>query len=218
MKTIQQKINEGREYRTIAPDLEFRDDDGSMSVEGYATIFNTPYVLYSDDDGYTVREVVDPKAFEGCDMSDVILQVEHSGIVYARNMNGTLAVNPDEVGLKTRAELSGTQPGRELYEQIRGRYYTKMSMGFTVAEDEWTTTENRDEGTVEVLRTIRKFKKLYDVSVVARPANGETDIQARSMSEGAVANVKEEIRARKEAEEIREKQKQKIRILLEVQK
>lgn len=193
-KTIQDKLNEGRQYRNFA---SFEQGE-EKTVEGYATTFNQPYVLWSED-RYTVREQVDPKAFETCDMSDVIMQYNHEGRVFARNSNGTLQLTPDEFGLHIRADLSGTEIGRQLYEEISGGYTTKMSFGFRVAKDEVTETEDAD-GKVDVMRTILAFEKLFDVSAVSLPANDATSISARSYGEGAIAEVKKEIQAREERE------------------
>lgn len=208
-KTIEEKLNEGRQYRAL---VEFRalEDDGK-TVEGYATTFNQPYELFSFD-GYTVREQISPTAFESTDMSDVIMQYDHEGRVFARTSNGTLSLSVDGTGLKIRADLSGTEIGRQLYEEIRGGYTTKMSFGFTVRKDERVETEDRENGKVDVLRTITDIKKLYDVSAVSLPANDATTISARTFCDGLIEEVKAEHLAR----EKRERQRKKLRILLEV--
>lgn len=213
MKTINQKLDEGRQYRNIdVSSFERRaEDDGEMRVSGYATVFNTPYVLWSYD-GYTVREQIAPEAFDDCDMDDVIMQYDHEGRVFARTSNDTLDVETDRKGLRIDARLDGTELGRQVYEEIDGGYTTKMSFGFKVKEDKREVTEDRENGTVDVLRTITKISKLYDVSAVSLPANDATSISARSYSEGVIEELKEEIR---KAEEIR-KQKQRIKILTEV--
>lgn len=213
MKTINQKLDEGRQYRNIdVSSFERRaEEDGEMRVSGYATVFNTPYVLWSYD-GYTVREQIAPEAFDDCDMTDVIMQYDHEGRVFARTSNDTLDVETDRKGLRIDARLDGTELGRQVYEEIDGGYTTKMSFGFKVKEDKREVTEDRENGTVDVLRTITKISKLYDVSAVSLPANDATSISARSYSEGVIEELKEEIR---KAEEIR-KQKQRIKILTEV--
>ena len=208
-KTITDKLNEGRQYRNVA-DFEIREETeiDSKIVEGYATTFNEPYELLSMD-GYTVLEQVDPDAFAECDMSDVIMQYNHEGRVFARTNNGTLKLQADDVGLRIRADLSGTQLGQQVYEEIKGGYTDKMSFGFRVKEDRQEVTEDRENNTVTVLRTITKFQKLYDVSAVSIPANDATSISARSYGEGVIAEVMGEIQKR-------EAQKQKIRILMEI--
>lgn len=213
-KTIQQKLNEGRSYRAVA-EIEARaaaeNGEERMIVEGYATTFDDPYTLWSMD-GYTVIEQVDRNAFDKTDMTDVIMQYDHEGRVFARISNGTLELTPDEHGLHIRADLSGTEIGRQLYEEIKGGYTDKMSFGFTVEEDTRTTTENHETGEVTILRTITAIRKLYDVSAVSLPANNATEISARAYSEGVIAEAAEERRAA----EARERQKRRIKILMEV--
>lgn len=187
-----------REYRAF----EVRANDDDMRVRGYATTFDEAYTLY-DDGEYEVREVIDPSAFDNCDMSDVIAQYNHEGRVLARLSNGTLELNVDKPnGLLINADLSGTELGRQIYEEIKGGYTNKMSMGFKVdrSADVWTR-ENIDGKTVET-RRINSIIKLYDVSAVSIPANPGTSIEARSI-DALVDGVIDELRAeRLEAEKV----------------
>lgn len=198
-KTIEQKLTEGRSYRS----MEFRALDEEFTVEGYATTFNQPYTLYSEP-GFVLREQVAPEAFDDADMDDVILQYDHVGRVYARKSNGTLQLSTDEHGLRVRANLGGTAAGRELYNEIAGGYTNKMSFGFTVDKDTRDTTEAED-GSVDILRTITAIRKLYDVSAVSLPANDATIISARADGEGVIAEAREEIARERELRERRAK-------------
>ena len=187
---------DSREYRDILMPMEIRKaEDGGMTVEGYATTFNQPYVLWQDRDA-VVREQVDPHAFDECDMSDVIMQYDHEGRVFARITNGTLQLACDEHGLKITADLGGTTLGRQLYEEIEGGYTNKMSFGFVVTGDRKDNTEK--DGKVEILRTITKIGKLYDVSAVSLPANSATEISARSIGDGLITEALEEVQAARE--------------------
>lgn len=221
IKNLMQKLDEGRQYRNIDVSTFERRAEGENEkiVSGYATTFNQPYELYrSSWDGYTyiVMEQVDPKAFDDCDMSDVIMQYNHEGRVFARTSNGTMELDPDEHGLHVRANLGGTEIGRQLYEEIEGGYTDKMSFGFRVGKDKREETEERDEDngttTVTILQTILTVSKLYDVSAVSIPANDGTSISSRNFAEGVIDEVRKEIAKREE----RERQKKKIRILTEV--
>ena len=205
-KTLEQKLNEGRQYRSV---VEIRAVDEEMVVEGYATTFDEPYTLYEDDE-IRVMEQVDAHAFDDTDMADVIMQYDHEGRVFARIANGTLELTPDEHGLHVRADLGGTEIGRQLYEEIKGGYTSKMSFGFTVAADEELRKD--EDGKTTYLRTITSIRKLYDVSAVSLPANNATEISARAFCEGVIAKAAEERRAAAE----RERQKRKIKILMEV--
>lgn len=188
---IMQKIEAGREYRQMEIRAKAEDEERKCMVEGYACTFNEPYELYSFD-GYTVREQIDPNAFDECDMSDVIMQYDHQGRVFARNGNGTLKLNTDDHGLHIEADLGGTEIGRQIYEEIKSGYTTKMSFGFTIEEEKREVTHNHADDTYEVLRTVTKVRKLYDVSCVSIPANDGTDISARSYCDGLIAELKAE--------------------------
>ena len=211
-KTIEDRLNEGRQYRNIDVTNFERRTEGEEGksekiVSGYATTFNDPYILWTEP-GYVIREQIDRAAFDECDMTDVIMQYDHQGRVFARTSNNTLATEPDDTGLHILAKLGGTEIGRQLYEEIDGGYTTKMSFGFKVEEDRRDKAEKED-GTIEILRTITRISKLYDVSAVSLPANDATSISARSYGEGVIAEVREEIAAQEE----RAKQIQKIKLL-----
>lgn len=214
MKTLEQRINEGRQYRDVPMDkIQHRAEGDEMIVDGYATTFGAPYLLWEEPD-FAVYEEIDARAFDETDLSDVIMQYNHEGRVFARGSNNTLQIRPDDFGLQTLARLNGTQLGRAIWEEVDGGYATKMSMGFVVGEDERTYTEDYETGKITVNRKITKIKKLYDVSIVSLPANDATSISARSYSEGVIAEIRGEIAERVK----RERQKQKIRILTEVKK
>lgn len=211
--SIEDKIERGRTYRDI--ELRAGNDDEQYIVEGYASTFNQPYLLYRDGD-YEVYEQVDRDAFKATDMDDVIMQYDHEGRVFARKSNGTLKVTTDDFGLHIRADLSGTEIGRQLWEEIKGGYTNKMSFGFTVKSDKRSKEKDADSGVIRVLRTITDIAKLYDVSAVSLPANPATSISSRNDGEGVIAEVKAECLKAEEDRKAVEKQKAKIRILLGV--
>lgn len=190
-----------REYRAMSMAIEKREEgDEAMTVIGYASTFDQPYKLWGDEE-VEVWEQVDRRAFEETDMEDVIMQYDHQGRVFARKRNNTLTVEPDDVGLFVRADLSGTEIGRNLYEEIAGGYTDRMSFGFTVAADEQLRTE--EDGKIKVLRTITKIGKLYDVSAVSLPANPGTSISARFL-DGAIEEARTERSRLLELEEKRQ--------------
>ena len=182
-----------REYRLInVADLEVREEqDGKKIVEGYATVFDVEYRLWGDA-LYEVLESVDRHAFDHADMADVIMQYDHEGRVFARKSNGTLEIHMDAHGMKIRADLGGTEIGQQLYQEILGGYTTKMSFGFTVKKAERREERDEETGKVTVHRKIMEIRKLYDVSAVSLPANDATEISARNISDGLIAEVKQE--------------------------
>lgn len=185
---------DNREYRAMTMRVQQREDgeeDGRKIVEGYASTFNDPYLLWEDRDGWQLWEQVDPAAFDGCDMTDVIMQYDHEGRVFARIRNNTLSVSPDDKGLFITADLGGTEIGRNLYEEIAGGYTDRMSFGFTVTKDKREETTDED-GKVVVMRTILKVGKLYDVSAVSLPANPGTSIYSARGIDGVIEAVRAE--------------------------
>lgn len=166
-------IKEGREYRALQDFSLIPREEGSEEcrVKGTAVVFNTPTMLY-ECDGIKYFEVIDRNAFDGCDLSDVIMNYNHSGKVVARLRNKTLLLDINERGVDIVADLSGTTAGRELYEEINGGYVDKMSFSFSVRESKYDSVTHT--------RTITKVKKLYDVSAVDIPAYNDTSISARS--------------------------------------
>lgn len=178
--------------------------DTDYYVEGYATTFDDPYVLW-EYDGVQYKEVIDRHALDGADLSDVIMQYDHGGRVFARTgKSNTLLIEPQEHGLFMAADLSKTEQARSMHEDIAAGLVTKMSWAFTVQEDSY----DRDTHT----RRILKIKKVYDVSAVSFPANPSTDISARSWLDGVIEAEKAERLAAQTAE----RRKQRLRVYLEV--
>ena len=178
--------------------------DTDYYVEGYATTFDDPYVLW-EYDGVQYKEVIDRHALDGADLSDVIMQYDHGGRVFARTgKSNTLLIEPQEHGLFMAADLSKTEQARSMHEDIAAGLVTKMSWAFTVQEDSY----DRESHT----RRILKIRKVYDVSAVSFPANPSTDISARSWLDGVIEAEKAERLAAQAAE----RRKQKLRVYLEV--
>lgn len=216
MSTIVERIRDGMQYRALRMQASAADDGaGSYTVEGYASTFNQPYILWRDGDE-EYREQVDTHAFDGADLSDVIMQYDHSGRVFARTRNNTLELRTDEQGLFIYADLGGTEEGRKLHGEIKGGYIDRMSFAFTIRDDTWESwTETRDGAQIRIhQRTILNVDRVYDVSAVSMPANDFTSISARSLVDGC--------RAREAAEvakaESRSKKIKRIKIFMEATK
>ena len=188
-------ITNDREYRGF----EMRAEEEGMTVTGYAAVFNSPTVLYEDGETQ-YKEQVDRNAFANAQMADVVMNYNHQGKPVARTKNGTLSLTTDDIGLKISADLSGTEEGRRLFEEIRGGYIDKMSFAFTVSEEAY------DNGSHT--RTINGIKRLYDVAAVDIPVYDQTSISARSYFE---AEAEEEKRA-----EARRSQVERIKSILGV--
>ena len=202
--TPQNKINLKSERQIRALQVftpaETKRIDSDHYVEGYAARYE-PYVLYELEDG-PIYERFERGCFDGCDMSDIIFQLNHQGTVYARQSNGSLIVEPDEIGLFTAADLSRTSGARSLYEEISTGMITKMSWGFTLGDYYY------DAATRTIVH--KTVKKIFDVSAVSIPANNNTEINARSWADGVI-----DLAARSEAalDERRRKLRLKIKTM-----
>lgn len=172
--------------------------DSEHYVEGYATTFE-PYELY-EIDGVKYYEQIDRNAFDGADMSDVIMQYDHNGRVMARLSNKTLGIEIDNQGLFVYADLSKSDASRGLFEDINTGLVTKMSWAFTIADDAY----DRESRT----RIIKRVNKVYDVSAVSIPANDGTAISARSFFDGVIEE---------ERKEFAERERKRKKILLEME-
>lgn len=184
--------------------VRVRDETGTeekpeMWVEGYAVRFESPTVLF-EYGGTEYKEQIDRNAFEECQMEDVIFNYNHGGKVMARTRNQTLFLEIRSDGLYIRARLDGTEEGRRLYEEIKGGYIDRMSFRFSVREEAYDKQNH--------MWTVRRIKRLYDVSAVDIPAYDDTSISARKQ---AVMDL-EERRKRLELD----KRKRKLQLRLKI--
>lgn len=171
-----------------------KEDNKELWVEGRAVVFDTPTVLFTLGD-IEYSEQIDSRAFKDCNMSDVIFNYNHSGKVMARTRNKTLKIEVREDGLYMMARLDGTEEGRRLYEEIRGGYIDQMSFQFSIQEESYDKDNH--------MWTVRKVKRLYDVSAVDIPAYEDTSIEARKNS--ILEAEAQEKRKRKAAADLRKR-------------
>jgi len=185
-------FKDNREYRAILNPFNMtaaaKRFDSDFYVEGFATKFDKPYLLY-EYEGIKYFEMIERHALDGADLTDIIMQYDHSGKVFARNKMGankqpTLTAEPQDVGFFMAADLSLTEASKRMYEEITTGLIYQMSWAFVVSEDSY----DRDTHT----RKILKVKKVYDVSAVSIPANADTEISARSFLDGVIEVEKRE--------------------------
>lgn len=198
-------LPESRQYRSFAasnfkPVKREESDQPTYTVEGHFTVFDYEYELCP---GFF--ETVARTALDGCDMSDVVFQFNHSSDVLARQRNGSLRVGIDDVGGWCEARLDGCQRARDIFESIQNGLIDEMSFGFIIDEDGFEWTEDED-GTIH--STITRIAKLYDVSCVDRPASPATEIHARDYAQAAID-------AKHEADRIAAEQAEQERIAAE---
>lgn len=194
-----------REYRMLS-DVAVQKEGNSYIVEGYCMTWDR-YLLF-DFDGNQIYERFERDCFVGCDMSDIIMQYDHQGKVYARTSNNTLQITVDDKGLYIKADLSKSQASREMYEEISSGLVTKMSWGFATKDYYF------DESTSTIVH--KSIKKIYDVSAVSIPANDGTSIHARSeLLEEQIARITKELEE-KQQQLLQQRNKIKLQLKLKL--
>ena len=183
-------------------DIQFRaedTEDGKMEIKGYAAVFNSPETY-----GYT--EVIDSKAFDDSDMSDVVLRYNHndSFMVLARTRNKSLDLSVDEKGLFMDARLQDDiTEHKNIFNAIKSGLIDKQSFAFTVEEDNYDYETDT--------RTITKIGKVFDVSVVDQPFYNATDVSvARDIKNDDFLKRREELRNQEEKRRELEKAKEEL--------
>lgn len=201
-------MSKEREYRNMTFKVRQDGDEPSFLVEGYASTFERYRLLTID--GVDYYEQIEPTAFDGADLSDVVYRVDHQGRVYARSSAGTVRLNIDNHGLHQETDLSRTKAGQEHFEEIRAGNYPQMSFAFSVAEDHY------DEDTHT--RIIDRVDKVFDISAVSFPANPGTELHVRSYFDGVIEAAKAAEAERLQAEEERRRdleRREEIRKMIE---
>jgi HK97 family phage prohead protease len=175
--------------------IEIRTIEDSRKIEGVSIVFNA---LSNDLGGF--REQIIPEAVEGViEQSDIFFLYNHTSdrgfLARSRNGSGSLQTEVREDGVYFSFDAPRTALGDEVLEYLKRGDVNQCSFAFAVEADKW---EKQEDGMY--IRTITKFKKLYDMSLVDNPAYSQTSACAR------FAEIKEEERlanerAMKEAEE-----------------
>jgi len=157
------------ERRFFTEPVSFRADDENV-IEGYAAVFNKDSV---DFGGW--HERIAPGAFDDVLKDDAVALFNHD-MNYVLGRNGVnVTLSQDERGLKYTVKLPDTSFAKDLRNLIKDGIIHESSFAFTVKEQEWQHNEK-----VPSVRTIKKVKRLYDVSPVTTPAYPDATVGARS--------------------------------------
>lgn len=158
---------------------EKREDavEGTSSViEGYAAKFNSDTVI---GHYYQFREKISPGAFDDVLNDDVRCLFNHNpNYVLARSKEGkgTLTLSVDDIGLKYSYATPERSFAKDLEDAIALGDVSQSSFAFDIEEQTWTEVEGEIP-----MRTIVRFKKLYDVAPVTYPAYADTEVAKRSL-------------------------------------
>jgi len=201
-----------KEIRTF--DFEVRAEENERGK----TLTGVPIVYNSRTDLGWYDEIIEDGALDGTDLRDVRFLVNHNTdmIPLARsrnnNENSTMQMTVGEDGMTIRVDLDteNNADAKALYSAVSRGDISGMSFMFTVDGDTWEDMES-DHPT----RRINKISRVFEVSAVTFPAYAQTSIQARGLSE-ALDSAKDSLESAKAAQRMIERQKRKIRILMEV--
>jgi uncharacterized protein len=189
-------------FKTIAEGGDVKVDiSAADAVVGYAAKFNVRSEPLGD-----FIEMIEPGAFDDVLANDVVALFNHDpNKVLARTTAGSLRLSVDEIGLRYEFDLADDDCSEQVAAYINDGRVTQSSFAFDVASggDRW---ERQADGSV--LRTITKFRRLYDVSPVTYPAYPDATVALRSAAFAAatqaLSNSENEERARRSAARRRE--------------
>lgn len=174
------RLLDAPERRAVAvSDFEIRRNGDSLSLDGYASVFEEPYDMYGGPP-YGWSEMVDRGAFDVTlrEKPDLHLLINHEGMPLARTKSGTLQLSTDAKGLRVKApDLDRRDPDVQRLEvKIDRGDMDEMSFAFRVKRHEW----NEDESERRLLEvSLHKG----DVSVVNFGANPATSVKLRSLQD-----------------------------------
>lgn len=175
MKDYIQKLSPNAERRFFSEPVAFEKREDGVDenvIEGYAAVFNKD----SEDFGGW-HERIAPGAFSDVLNDNAVALFNHDmNLVLGRN-GKNVTLTQDDNGLKYRVVLPDTTLARDTKQLIKDGIIHQSSFAFTVAEQEWRHSEKKDEPSV---RTIKRIKRLYDVSPVTSPAYPDATVGARS--------------------------------------
>jgi uncharacterized protein len=150
---------------------------GPKRIAGRAASYGSRAEIKTKD-GSSFQETIKRGAFDRILASnpDVVCLFNHnSDHVLGRTSAGTLRLEADDQGLDFECDLPNSQYARDLHESIQRRDIAGCSFAFLLDpdDDEW-----EQEGRT-IVRSIKNFKQLIDVSCVTHPAYNDTSISAR---------------------------------------
>ena len=137
------------------------------TVSGYAAVFNQVTDLGK------MYERIEPGAFDGADMSDVRLLINHEGLPLARTASGTMGLMVDSRGLRYVATLDTTEQAHALASAARRGDVSQSSFAFTIGRQRF------EEHNGKPLRIIERVGTVLDVSPVTYPAYPGTEFKAK---------------------------------------
>ena len=187
------------EHRSVSVnDVEVRgvNDDGATILTGTPIVYDTPYTVNDPRRG-PFRETVQRGAASRLLNSDVVLAWNHDteSIPLARTGDGTkpgtLLLNDAADGLhfEARLDTANNPKARELASAVERGDVRQMSIGFSVAKDDWSGSGQTRS------RSISRFGSLIDISAVTWPASPSTSVSVMQRAATDLDQIVVELRS-----------------------
>jgi len=163
------------ERRGFTGDVEVREENGDVRIQGYAAMFDSDSVLLPGGFIETIR----PNAFTDVlakpETDPVALWNHNADYPLGRRSSGTLKVWEDYRGL--RYSVLMPKSAERIVEAVRRRDVVGSSFAFTVSPNDETFERNDEDGIPR--RRIRRVSSLLDVAIVLNPAYPSTSAAVR---------------------------------------
>ena len=162
-----------RRILPIKAEVRAAGDGKPAMISGYSARFNElSVVLYG-----MFRERIAPGAFAETIAADDIRSLwnHNADYVLGRNVNGTLRLREDEIGLFMEVDPPDTQAGKDALISVQRGDVSQQSFMFDVQPegDDWY-----EDAEGQLIRTLKRVR-LYEVSPVTFPAYPQTSAEAR---------------------------------------
>lgn len=187
------KLNE-LEMRIFSSELTARAEGETGTIHGRPIVFNSRTDLGFFD------EIIDPRALDQADLTDVRLCLNHdTSYVYARsrrnNPRSTMRLQVGAEGMDIEADLAiGTSPrAQDYYSAVERGDMDKMSFMFSVKRDEWMDLESDHP-----LRRILEIGSVVEVSCVTFPAYEATSIEINERSKETLESARRAVETARE--------------------
>lgn len=188
------KAEAALEMRIFPSELTARAEGETGTIHGRPIVFNS-----RTDLGY-FDEIIDPRALDQADLTDVRLCLNHdTSYVYARsrrnNPRSTMRLQVGAEGMDIEADLAiGQSPrAQDYYSAVERGDMDKMSFMFSVRRDEWMDLES-DHPT----RRILEIGSVVEVSCVTFPAYEATSIEINERSKEALESARRAVETARE--------------------
>lgn len=158
------------ERRKTDHKVEYREEGEEKFFEGYGIVFNTP-----TDMGPFMEEVA-PGAESEVMNDDVRGLMNHSeDMVLGRTKAGTMTLSVDSIGVRYKILYNPNDPDHvRAREKVMRGDISQSSFAFRVKDDKWEKRNGKEH------RTITKFSRLIDMSLVTYAAYESTTVAMRS--------------------------------------